>query len=240
MLFIAIYSDQNEIISLLKSIIQDLLIESKTMAKVSIFDNPINFFTIPNENYDIYIMDMDCKDDTIDLGKKIMNIDADSYFIYISEDCGNAYKAAKIHADYFLAKPIEKEELFNVLKKIKQEIKEDSIIIQLPHGERKIRANNLNYINIVKRCLCYHLKDGTMCDGQTLRSSFEKAILPLQLHKSKSFLFLPPSLLINIGEIKILNLDNIIFENNEVLYIPKKSYDIVHNAWINYNRFVNL
>ena len=25
--------------------------------------------------------------------------------------------------------------------------------------------NNLNCINIVKRCLCYHLADGTMFDG---------------------------------------------------------------------------
>ena len=79
-----------------------------------------------------------------------------------------------------------------------------------------------------------------MFDGQTLRNSFEKAISPLQHHKSKSFLFLPPSLLINVGEIKILNNDNIIFENDDVLYIPKKSYDVVHDAWIDYNKFVNL
>ena len=59
----------------------------------------------------------------------------------------------------------------------------------------------LNYINIVKRCLSYHLKDGTMLDGQSLRVSFEKAIDPLQ--ERPSFLFLAPSLLINLNEIKI-------------------------------------
>jgi hypothetical protein len=42
-----------------------------------------------------------------------------------------------------------------------------------------------------------------MFDGQTLRSSFEKAIDPLQNHKA--FAFLAPSLLINLGEIKIIN-----------------------------------
>lgn len=76
-----------------------------------------------------------------------------------------------------------------------------------------------------------------MFDGQTLRSSFEKAIDPL--HKHKAFLFLPPSLLINIGEIKILDTDHIVFENDDILYFPKKQYDTVHEAWVNYSRIVN-
>lgn len=73
-----------------------------------------------------------------------------------------------------------------------------------------------------------------MFDGQTLRTSFEKAIYPLQ--NSQMFLFLPPSLLINLSEIKIVNADNIIFENDDVVYFPKKAYNIVREAWLNYNR----
>ena len=96
----------------------------------------------------------------------------------------------------------------------------------------------LNYVNIVKRCLCYHLADGTMFDGQVLRTAFEKAIDPLQYHKSGAFLFLAPSLLINVGEIKILNGDHIIFENDDVLYFPKKAYDKVREAWLNYSRIM--
>ena len=237
MLSIAIYTTND--ISQLRSMIQDFLIESKIMAKVSVFNDTESFLTVLSA-YDIYILDMDCEENTIALGKQKMETDVGSHFIYMSVDCGNAYKATKIRADYFLSVPIEKEEFFEIMKEIRTEIKDDAIIIQLPQGERRIRTNQLNYINIVKRCLCYHLKDGTMFDGQTLRNSFEKAISPLQSHKSKSFLFLPPSLLINVGEIKILNNDNIIFENDDVLYIPKKSYDVVHDAWIDYNKFVNL
>ena len=97
------------------------------------------------------------------------------------------------------------------------------------------QINNLNYINIVRRCLCYHLKDGTIFDGQTLRSSFEKAIDPLQHHKS--FIFLPPSLLINLNEIKAINKDNIIFENDDILFFPMKQHDTLRNKWIEYNAF---
>lgn len=238
MLSIAIYSDQIDDIASLKSIIQDFLIDSKIMAKVSYFHEPDEFITVPS-SYDIYIMDMDSSDDVIELGNRMMTIDVGSHFIYISSDTSVAYQAAKIHADYFLAKPIEAEEFIEILKEIKQEIQDDNIIIKIPTGERRVRANTLNYINIVKRCLCYHLKDGAMFDGQTLRTSFEKAISPLQFHKSNAFLFLPPSLLINLGEVKIVNADHVIFENDDIVYFPKKSYDFVREAWINYNRFVN-
>ena len=238
MLSIAIYSNNKSIITRLKSIIQDFLIEIKAMSKVSVFSDPEKLITA-HKSYDIYIMDMESKDDTIELGKKIMEMDGGSYFIYLGKDINDIRKALKLHINYYLLKPIETEDLLHILKTIKRKIQDDTIVIQIPTGDRKVRANNLNYINIVKRCLCYHLKDGTMFDGQTLRSSFEKAISPLQFHKSKSFLFLPPSLLINIGEVKIVNGDHVIFENDDILYFPKKAHDTVKEAWTNYSRFIN-
>ena len=61
----------------------------------------------------------------------------------------------------------ELQDKLNIMKNelARREIKEDSIIIKIPSGERRVRINNLNYINIVRRCLCYHLKDGAMFDG---------------------------------------------------------------------------
>ena len=235
MLSIAIYCDIAEDITTIKSTIQDFLIEYKLMAKVSMFNNDEEFKQSLNR-YDIYIMDMDSQIDTVSLGKERMKIDEGGRFIYLSTDSANAYRSCKILADYFLVKPLDKEEFFEVLLEVKKEIREDSIIIKVPDGERRIRINTLNYINIVKRCLCYHLKDGAMFDGQTLRTSFEKAITPLQ--ENKAFLFLAPSLLINLGEIKIVNKDNIIFENDDVLFFPMKQYDTVHDRWINYNRII--
>lgn len=239
MLSIAIYSDQKEFVAEIRSMVQDFLIESKIVAKIQAFENNYKFITVP-DSYDIYIMDMDSQDDVLALGKQMKGIDNNGKFIYLCSDNSKAYLAAKIRADYYLGKPVDREELVDILKEIKQDVQDDTIVIKIAGGERRVRANTLNYINIVKRCLCYHMTDGNMFDGQVLRTSFEKAISPLQFDKAKSFLFLPPSLLINIGEVKIVNADNVVFENDDVLYFPKKSYDTVREAWVNYNRFVNL
>lgn len=235
MLSIAIFSDQLEDVATLKTLIQDYLIENKAMAKISVFQNPEDLIIIPS-TYDVYFMDMDSESNATLLGKKMKQIDSNSQYVYTSINPNMAQVATKARCDYFITKPYDQEEIAEILTDIRREIKEDSIIIKIPSGDRRIRINNLNYINIVRRCLCYHLKDGAMFDGQTLRSSFEKAIDPLQKHKS--FLFLSPSLLINLGEIKILNKDNIIFENDDVLFFPMKQYDTVKNAWVNYNRII--
>lgn len=208
----------------------------KIIAKVSHFNNPDTFLTVPS-SYDIYIMDMDSTVDTLKLGNQMRGIDTGCHFIYISSDPSVAHLAAKARVDYFLMKPLDREDFIDILKVVKKKIQDDNIIIKIASGERRVRVNHLNYINIVKRCLCYHLTNGSMFDGQTLRTSFEKAIYPLQNHKL--FLFLPPSLLINVSEIKILNNDHIIFENDEILFFPKKSYETIRNAWLNYNRIID-
>ena len=37
-------------------------------------------------------------------------------------------------------------------------------------------------------------------------------------------------------EIKVIDNDNITFENDEVIYFPKKSHDLIHEKWKTYNR----
>lgn len=205
------------------------------MARVSIFDTPLSILSYAG-SHDIYIMDMDTPE-ALSIGIHMKEVDTGSYCIYTSADINKAYDVIrKAKARYFLEKPYIAEDVISMLREVRRKIQNDNIIIKIPGGERRVRINYLNYINIVKRCLCYHLQDGTMFDGQTLRSSFEKAIYPLQ--ENKSFIFIAPSLLINVGQIKILNGDNAVFENDDVVYFPKKSYEMIHDAWKTYNKII--
>lgn len=235
MLSIAIFDDNKTHLDELCNLIQDYIIETKSMVKLAVFDNVENLLVVP-ASFDIYIIDTNSTEDIIYLSQRMKQIDTQSYFIFIGEDPILAYPAYQVHADHYLLKPIQKNELKEILNIIRQEIKEDSVVIRTSQGERRVRINMVNYVNIVKRCLCYHLKNGTMFDGQSLRVSFEKAIDPLQEHPS--FLFLAPSLLINLNEIKIVDTDHIVFENDEILYFPKKAHDEIVEKWKTYNKIL--
>ena len=112
----------------------------------------------------------------------------------------------------------------NVPASIKIITKTRSKIMLVPTaaGEELIYVKNLNYINIEERSLCYHLTDGVLKASHVLRNSFEKSIC--QYLHNDNLMFIKPSLLINLQNIKALNKDYITFTNNEVLYYPRKYY----------------
>ena len=236
MLSIAIYSTDLEFCNQIKEIIQDYLIEYKTMARVSLFQE-VEKIEMVSRSYDLYIIDMDSETiGTIELGLKLKENDKGSKFLYISHDINLAFQATDTIADCFLCKPIPVESLKKIITKVWSNIKSNSVIIQTTVGERRVRIDTINYINIIKRCLCYHLNDGSMFDGQTLRVAFDKATA--NLINNENFIFIDPSLLINLGEIQILEHDHVIFENGDIAYFPKKHYDLIRERWIAYSKVI--
>lgn len=97
-----------------------------------------------------------------------------------------------------------------------------------------METKSINYVNIEGRCLSYHLNNHTKCKSCTIRGSFAESVHPLD--KNDSFIFLKPSLLINLRNIKVLGKDNIVFENGEKMYFPKTKRDRIEAKWEEYLR----
>ena len=104
------------------------------------------------------------------------------------------------------------------------------MLVPTAAGEELIYIRNLNYINIEERSLCYHLTDGILKASHVLRNSFEKSIR--QYLHNDNLMFIKPSLLINLANIKSMDKDKLIFRNGEVLYYPKKYYEDIRARWI--------
>ena len=112
---------------------------------------------------------------------------------------------------------------------IKYYMCDTNVAVQTPDGYRRLETKNINYVNIEGRCLSYHLDDNTKCKSCTIRSSFAESVRPLD--KNDSFIFLEPSLLINLKNIKVLGKDNIVFESGEKMYFPKTKHDRIEAKW---------
>ena len=104
------------------------------------------------------------------------------------------------------------------------------MLVPTAAGEELIYIRNLNYINIEERSLCYHLTDGILKASHVLRNSFEKSIR--QYLHNDNLMFIKPSLLINLANIKSMDKDKLTFRNGEVLYYPKKYYEDIHTRWV--------
>lgn len=155
-------------------------------------------------------------------------------FIFATSDIKDIIEIMQSHPEqYLILSPIEEEALLKIFDNLKLRIKKIAIVAKLAHAEdQRIYIKDLNYINITKRNLRYHLADGREYDSQTLRQSFSKEISPL-LSKPELY-FIQPSLLVNLTNIETLWADHLSFENGDILYFPKTAYEKLKEAWKNY------
>lgn len=155
-------------------------------------------------------------------------------FIFITSDIKDIIDIMENHPEqYLILSPVEEESLIKVFENLKLRIKRIAIIAKLAHQEdKRIYVKDLNYINITKRNLRYHLADGREYDSQTLRQSFSKEISPLLI--KPELYFIQPSLLVNMTNIETLWDDHMQFENGDIVYYPKTAYEKLKAAWKEY------
>ena len=155
-------------------------------------------------------------------------------FIFITSDIKDIVDIMQNHPEqYLILSPVEEESLIKVFENLKLRIKRIAIIAKLAHQEdKRIYVKDLNYINITKRNLRYHLADGREYDSQTLRQSFSKEISPLLI--KPELYFIQPSLLVNMTNIETLWDDHMQFENGDIIYYPKTAYEKLKAAWKEY------
>ena len=221
-------STQDETI-MLRDTIRDYLINHKIVVKMVTFDT-LEDLMATLEKFDIYLIDdNDAMDSIISYHKVIKEYAPDSRIIYMSDTPAAAYTAVKLHADGYLLKPIDIEDLKETIEFLIKTIRMEHVILRTSTGSRRVKTVDLNYVNIVKRCMCYHLADGSMFDSQTLRQSFAKALGPLTQHPM--FIFVSPASLINMANVKEVKEDHVVFENLESTSYPVRLHDEIMKLW---------
>lgn len=150
--------------------------------------------------------------------------------IFVSSQINYGVASYEVKAFNFVKKLVNKEKIFSILHEVREEKRREYKYLDTPNGEVKIDLNKVLYADIQKRNLCCHLENEVL-NSKTLKTSFENYIGTLVYHPD--FVFIPPSLIINLNQIKIMNKDNLTFKNGEVLYFPKKGYEEINRRWKN-------
>lgn len=184
-------------------------------------------------SFDIYIIDIDtCYD------KLVIDNANKSYFIFVGNNLSNIFINNEMANNYFITHPIDADKLKEIIEHIRRKIQKNCIVVQTVDGATRLSINEVNYINIEGRNLCYHLINGENEYSYTLTTSFKKAITPLDQHEL--LCFLPPSLLLNITKVRTIGTNYVIFENKDTLYVPTTQRKVIQAKWEEFNNFDNL
>lgn len=181
--------------------------------------------------FDIYIIDVTTKDDGqpegLVTGQKIFKAYPKARIIYVCDE--EAYikqDVADIRCVY-LRKPITHvEKLYNQFDVIISGLKPKRALIPISGLEDAvILVEEIAYVDIEGRNLCFHFKDGSKVTSVAIRSAFTKEVA--RFINIKDLFFATTTLLVNLDYIKTLAKNKITFKNDQELYTTEKAIKLI-------------
>lgn len=187
-------------------------------------------------HYDIYILETDMPDiNGFYIARELRSRYSRCKIIYYTSNKGLALNAFEVNADNYVIKPATNEKFDTVIENILKEIEGDRtralVEVKTKNGFIRIPVEDIAYVNIVKRCLCYHLRDGSSVRAIMLRGPFRSAVEGLL--KDPAFCIAGASLLINLDSVSVMNRHSLMFTHGEWIIPPRCAFKTLYLAWNN-------
>ena len=186
----------------------------------------VNIVEEINHAYDFYICNITKEEDLAAIYKK-RNQFAFGDIIIVSRTADFALMGYEYSAIGYVLMPLHWYSLERLLEIMYRKIKKNILTVCTPTGIQRFQASSFLYANIEGRSICYHLKTRNV-QGTVLRHSFKEQVSTDLLSDNASFLFLEPSLIVNISQITRVGVDDSVIEFDDVIYpISKRQKDKV-------------
>lgn len=189
-----------------------------------------------NGNFDIYLLDVVMPTiNGIEVGKQLRNMKDNGFIVYLSSEKGYSLDAFSVHAYHYLVKPIQKEQLFDLLKDLYKQVKITNsrhIIVKTKEGIEKIDLDDINYIELLKRRIYYYLIDKSIIISTSLHTNFEAAVQDVL--KDHRFMMCGASYVLNLHQVSTIKDMEIILKNGVDIKPPKRYIPLVKSQWLEY------
>jgi DNA-binding LytR/AlgR family response regulator len=189
-----------------------------------------------NHTFNLYLLDIVMPDmDGIELGVRLRQSGKAGIIVYLTSSPDFALEGYTAKASAYLLKPIQKEALFKILDSAFSYLipRQDAVImVKNADGLIRLHINQLLYVEQLSRIPHYHLTDGSVVAGSTIRCSFHEAMRGL-LEDSRFYLC-GASILLNLQQIKAIIKPYVVFSDGQRVLIPRRSIGALHEAWTEY------
>lgn len=178
-------------------------------------------------DYHIYIIDPSLPDvNGIAVARKLRQRNESNVIIFTSYNKQDAINAFEVRALDYITKPIDEERFGQTLERavnlIHKQEKKQLVEINLKHCVIRVPVDDILFIDIVDRALCFHMKDGQQHMTKCLREPFEMAV--------SDYLSLPWLTL--AGTTRIINVEQIVsFTGNYAIMRNGDSFVVTHHRF---------
>lgn len=186
--------------------------------------------------FDVYILDILMHGmNGIELGSRLRQMGFDGKIIYLTSTLDFAYDAFKVKAYNYLLKPLKKDVFFAALDEAYHtlaERKSKAIIVRTKDSSIRISFDNIEYAELCKRTVVYHLVGGKVLETISIRTGFTEAVHAL-LQDSR-FIRCGASMVANMHHITMVEKDGLLFRNQRKVYLPRKACSEIRSAWYDF------
>ncbi|HBV88373.1 MAG TPA: DNA-binding response regulator [Desulfosporosinus sp.] len=238
MLRISICDDNNTELLLIKQIVETFKASHifKYNIKCDTFSNGLDLLlaTENGTNYDILILDVMMPLMTgIEVAAEIRKKNNISKIVFLTSSHEFAVDSYKVDAFYYLLKPIKKEGLITILEKACADIvdkREKGIIVKCKTCLTNVFLHNIEYIEVLRRTLFFHLTSGEVLESLGTMSQLENDLL-----SDKRFIKPHRSYIVNMDYIHRISEKGIITFSNKPVPISRELYKSIKQTYIDFS-----
>ena len=186
--------------------------------------------------FDLYFLDVIMPGaDGIELGLNIREFDQGGHIVYLAFSPDFAVDSYRARASGYLIKPLEKNRLFQVLDEILERLARERcafLTVKTQDGFRRLPLRSIVYGELAGRRIQYHLTDGSVVKGMSLRGSFQDAVRPLLAHRR--FVLCTASFFVNLAFVEVAGPSSLKLTGGSALPLSRALRAEVTSRWMDY------
>lgn len=189
------------------------------------------------ESFDLYLLDILMPGENgIQLGRRLREVDRRGAIIYLTSSPDFAVESYATRAFYYLLKPVERQQLFQVLDDAVQSLSaqlEESVVIRDRGGMRRLAVEQVVYAELSAKRLCCHLASGEVIQSVTLRESFRDAAAPFL--ERRAFAMCGVSFVVNLGHVTKVERGRVQLSTGESIPLSRTYREEFTSRWLDYH-----
>lgn len=232
---IAVCDDNIEFLQELSNLLNIYGEDNHRMVEYKTFTNPLELVMQMEKgvHYDIILLDI-CMPgmNGIQCAKDIRMYDNLVKIVFLTSSTEYAVESYSVKAHNYLLKPIQKENLFSVLRQLEKEedvMEKKFFILKSKTGITKIFLEKLEYCEVINRKLVLHL-----VNNEEYESTLRMNELEENLEGFRMFLRPHRSFLVNMDYIQSLTTHSIVMESGVKIPVPREKYAQIKQTYMEY------